>query len=440
MDKTICQRRQHHCAAHGCKRECTGATGRGELVAGVVFFFVGQRKHTTVFHTGLVAVAVGHFVLAAGRSFLDVVEVALFHVVVGECPIVGIVQSDSLYRRTVCTVTALCILVQLDSNRGFLGCSCFVVLVRPELANDQLAALVGNIKIALLIENADHQVAVCQQRQRITIDIRCFTTQCLGVGLSIGFTFGGEDEVEGLTGLAVAIGSLFLYKLVKGIVLCFQILITDINSKLTGFVTCKVLLGGSFPAAGCRIEPMQAELCALQTIGLISTVYLVHNQLALRNMTAAIHILQGHTIFCFPFSTQNSMVIQLYTLVDTGTGLVSVLQHQCALVGNGKLHSVGVDAGCIHMTGITEGVFIAGQRITEGSICGIIQLDGIQIQLSSKALLNGKSIRQSYSVAVRNQVFCAGVDLNGVCSAANFVAVLVLQLLGILFQVFSLAL
>ena len=91
------------------------------------------------------------------------------------------------------------------------------------------------------------------------------------------------------------------------------------------------------------------------------------------------------------------------------------------------------------MTGITEGVFIAGQRIAEGSICGIIQLDGIQIQLSGKALLNGKSIRQSYSVAVRNQVFCAGVDLNGVCSAADFVAVLVLQLLGILFQVFSLA-
>lgn len=36
MDKTICQRRQHHCAAHGCIRECTGATGRGELVVRVV--------------------------------------------------------------------------------------------------------------------------------------------------------------------------------------------------------------------------------------------------------------------------------------------------------------------------------------------------------------------------------------------------------------------
>lgn len=36
MDNTICQRRQHHSAAHGCVRECTGATGRGELVAGVV--------------------------------------------------------------------------------------------------------------------------------------------------------------------------------------------------------------------------------------------------------------------------------------------------------------------------------------------------------------------------------------------------------------------
>ena len=36
MDKTICQRRQHHCAAHGCIRECTGAAGRGELVAGGV--------------------------------------------------------------------------------------------------------------------------------------------------------------------------------------------------------------------------------------------------------------------------------------------------------------------------------------------------------------------------------------------------------------------
>ena len=36
VDKTICQRRQHHCAAHGCVRECTGPAGRGKFVVSIL--------------------------------------------------------------------------------------------------------------------------------------------------------------------------------------------------------------------------------------------------------------------------------------------------------------------------------------------------------------------------------------------------------------------
>ena len=163
MDKTICQRRQHHCAAHGCVRECAGAAGRGELVAGGVWLLlIGKGKHTTVFYAGFVAAAVSHLVLVAGRSFLNVIEVAFRQVTVSGCPVVAVVQGDGRYLYTSCTISILFVLVQINSNRFFLGCSCFVVLVRPELLNDQLAALVGDIKVALLIENADHQVVVFQ--------------------------------------------------------------------------------------------------------------------------------------------------------------------------------------------------------------------------------------------------------------------------------------
>ena len=152
---------------------------------------------------------------------------------------------------------------------------------------------------------------------------------------------------------------------------------TEPNGKLTVFVTCIVLLLGSFPFSGCFVKPIQAELCTLQTVGLIRAVYLVHNQLGLRDIATGLYISQGLVFVCIPFSVQKCLVIQLYFVSNTGVGFVGVLQHQCALVGNSKLHGVGVDAGCIHMAGIMEGVFVAGQGIAKGSVCGIIELNRI---------------------------------------------------------------
>lgn len=92
MDKTICQRGQHHCAAHGCIRECTGAAGRGEnvvrvVIGGVFAVVVEAAKHLPfsqlVLAKGICTLKVGN---ARGRVAVTIVRNYKIMVII-RCPI-----------------------------------------------------------------------------------------------------------------------------------------------------------------------------------------------------------------------------------------------------------------------------------------------------------------------------------------------------------------
>lgn len=102
MDKTICQRRQHHCAAHGCVRECTGATGRGEdvvrVVIGGVFAVVVEAAKLLPF---------SQLVLAKGVCTLKVGNArGRVATIVGNYKIMGIIRCPITIRR-LCFLQAI---------------------------------------------------------------------------------------------------------------------------------------------------------------------------------------------------------------------------------------------------------------------------------------------------------------------------------------------
>lgn len=217
MDKTICQRRQHHCAAHGCVRECTGAAGRGELVAGGIRLGVDDGN-STMLHTIIANVA--YRVIFVGGNFLYV-EVPVFmgfrdRVVVS--PALRLFQRDGVSLFSVGGIALgrgapefqLDVIRQAASVFG----NGFAVFVDPLFYKGKTVAFVGHFQINGSATLVDIDVTLGYAGVRFTV-----TADSGFVGNVIRGGIRCPDEVmRPICIRALAIRCLFFGQLVKVIV------------------------------------------------------------------------------------------------------------------------------------------------------------------------------------------------------------------------------
>ena len=153
VDKTICQRGQHHSAAHGCVRECTGAAGRGELVISETGVLVGKGKGAAHLHAILLVVDYGK----AGRidvELLNIEDIALAVICVNVhsgSPVAFLGQLEH-FAVLYCGGSVSIFLVAVQLYIHFVhvhGISCqeAAVLILPVLDDGQAVGGVGHIQV-----------------------------------------------------------------------------------------------------------------------------------------------------------------------------------------------------------------------------------------------------------------------------------------------------